>query len=71
MSSIYRGDFCPSKQRGPRQRSGAEHQPRVDRDDEVGVFSSSLTYLQGLFCFLKLHLNTINATLSILGIYHE
>ncbi len=51
------------------------HQLGVDLDDpfpmKVGVFSSSLTYLQVLFSFLKRYPNTINALLSILGISYE
>ncbi len=48
------------------------HQPGVDLNDpsvmKVGVFSSSLAYLQAFFRLLKRYPNTIKALLSILGI---
>ncbi len=37
---------------------------------KMGIFSSSLAYPQLLLHFLKTCPNTINALLSILGIYH-
>ncbi len=58
--------------------NAAEQKPAsggADLDDpsqmKVGVSSSSSAYLQVLVPFLKRYPNTINALLSVLGIYHE
>ncbi len=78
MSSICRSKFCPSKQRGARQRRGAELKGfsweqiwMIHLQEKMGVFSFSLSYLWVLFNFLKRYPHTINAFLLILGIYLE
>ncbi len=67
--------FVPQSSAAAEQSSPAS--AGVDLDDpsqmKVGVFSSSLADLQVLFCFcfFDRYPNTINALLSILGIYLE
>ncbi len=66
-SSIYKITFCPSKQHGAEQCSGAELTISWKRmsDMKVDIFSFSLTHLQVLFCVFKEYPNTINTLLLI------
>ncbi len=77
VSSIDRGNFCPLRQRGARQRSRAEltcisrERMWVIRLRWKLAFLFLLGISSGAMLFLKKYPNTINALLSILGIYHE